>query len=300
MSRTRTAPRPGADAGRDEPVEDAEEAEDVGRQRDDAVGTAADDAWTDPGGRRQGPRTDHGERTDRAQAHEGEAAPAAADDDPAAETALGDDEAVEDEEGDEPGARLAVVGRVRRWVERVGTERVLAVIALLGVVGTLAFGFLWVRDVRDGRAETAMADEAEEFLLALTNFDAATVDEDFDAIVDAGTGDFEDQADEFFGSEVRSALREVQASSRGEVRDLYVQSFDGDSGRVFAVVDQTIANNRFPQPQSDQLRVELALDHEGGGWKVSDVIVLEAPAAAGATPTVDGAAAGGGTEGEAG
>lgn len=296
MSRTRTAPRPAAGAGRAEPVEDVEDAEDVDGPDDGAV----DGAWTDPGGRRRGPSTDdeagpaddEAGSADRAEGRddvdEGEAASDEADGD------------VAEHGDDDPGRRMAIVGRLRALVERAGTERVLAVVALLGVVGTLAFGFLWVRDVRDGRAETAMADQAEEFLLALTNFDAATVDEDFDAIVDAGTGDFQDQADEFFGSEVRSALREVQASSRGEVRDLYVQSFDGDSGRVFAVVDQTIANNRFPQPQSDQLRVELALDHEGGGWKVSDVIVLEAPAAAGATPTVDGAAAGGGTEGEAG
>lgn len=286
MSRTRTAPRPAAGAGRDEPVDDVAEVdvEDVDGPDDGA----ADGAWTDPGGRRRGPSTDDDEAgsADPAEGREDEAASDEADD------ADGDDA---------PGGRLAIVGRLRALVERAGTERVLAVVALLGVVGTLAFGFLWVRDVRDGRAETAMADQAEEFLLALTNFDAATVDEDFDAIVEAGTGDFEDQADEFFGSEVRSALREVQASSRGEVRDLYVQSFDGDSGRVFAVVDQTIANNRFPQPQSDQLRVELALDHEGGGWKVSDVIVLEAPAAAGATPTVDGAgAADGATDEEAG
>lgn len=273
MSRTRTAPR-SADVDADaEPTGDGERT----------------DAWTEPVDRREAPTTDEATTDD-------------GDRDAAAED-VEEVEAVEDGEDPdgEAGGRLAVVGRLRGLVERAGTERVLAVIALLGVVGTLAFGFLWVRDVRDGRAETAMADQAEEFLLALTNFDAATVDEDFDAIVDAGTGDFEDQADEFFGSDVRSALREVQASSRGEVRDLYVQSFDGDSGRVFAVVDQTIANNRFPQPQSDQLRVELALDQEGGGWKVSDVIVLEAPAAAGATPTVDGAgAADAATEGEAG
>jgi Mce-associated membrane protein len=184
------------------------------------------------------------------------------------------------------GALTRFFGRVRR---SMGNERALAVVAVIGVLGTLLFGGLWVTDRRTDQGEQAMAGTAEEFLLALTNFDAATVDEDFDSIVELGTGDFHDQADQFFGSDVREALKEVQASSRGEIRDLYVQSFDGDRGRVFAVVDQTIANNRFPQPQADQLRVELTLRHTGGSWLISDVLVLEAPTAAAGTATaVDG------------
>jgi Mce-associated membrane protein len=198
------------------------------------------------------------------------------------------------EETAEPAGGLGGVGgAIRRFLGRVwrsmGNERAMAVVAVIGVLGTLVFGGLWVTDRRADQGEQAMAGTAEEFLLALTNFDAATVDEDFDTIVDLGTGDFHDQADQFFGSDVREALKEVQASSRGEVRDLYVQSFDGDRGRVFAVVDQTIANNRFPQPQADQLRVELTLRHTGGSWLISDVLVLEAPTAAAGTATaVDG------------
>lgn len=210
-----------------------------------------------------------------------------------------DDPVVAEEDGDEDGTGH---GReAASWPQRLtapfrrgGTERTLAVVALLGVVGTLVFAGLWIGERRAGQGEAAMEARGEEFLLALTNFDAATVDEDFDRLVDMGTGDFEAEADQFFGSDVREALKEVQASSRGEVRELYVQSFSGDRGRVFGVVDQTIANNRFPQPQADQLRVELTLEHTGGEWQVSDVLVLEAPNAASGAATAAGGAGGSG------
>jgi hypothetical protein len=183
---------------------------------------------------------------------------------------------------------------------RGGTERVLAIVAILGVIGTLVFAGLWIGDKRADQGQRAMEAKGEEFLLALTNFDAATLDEDFDNLVALGAGDFASEADQFFGSDVREALREVQASSRGEVRDIYVQSFSGDRGRVFGVVDQTIANNRFPQPQADQLRVELTLEHTDGDWHVTDVLVLEAPnSASGAASAADGAAGGATGEGEA-
>jgi Mce-associated membrane protein len=233
--------------------------------------------------------------------------------DPAQDTAAdADDERAKADDADDADdggpAGPSLWHRATGPFRRGGTERVLAVVAVLGVLGTALFAGLWITDRRADQGEAAMEAKGEEFLLALTNFDAATVDEDFDNLVDLGAGDFASEADQFFGSDVREALKEVQASSRGEVRDLYVQSFSGDRGRVFGVVDQTIANNRFPQPQADQLRVELTLEHTDGDWHVTDVLVLEAPdsgsgaatAATGATadePAAEAPADGEGTEG---
>ncbi|HEX9991854.1 MAG TPA: hypothetical protein VGB14_02900 [Acidimicrobiales bacterium] len=153
----------------------------------------------------------------------------------------------------------------------------LAVVAALGLVGTAGFAWAWNGERADDAARAGMASTARDFLVALTNFDGATVDRDFDAIVGYATGDFAAEADRFFGSDVRAALKEVQAASRGEIRSLYVQDFTGDRGRVFAVVDQTIANNRFPAPQADELRLDLGLQRSGGSWMVYDVKVLQAP-----------------------
>ena len=155
---------------------------------------------------------------------------------------------------------------------------VLGVIALVGVIGTLVFGFLWNSERSDDAAQDSMKNVASDFLLALFEFDGSTIDADFDDIMSYATGDFEEQADTVFNDEeTRRALREFQAASRAEIRDIFVQSFDGDKGRVFAVVDQTIANNQNPQPRSDQLRIEVSMRKEGGDWKIAAIDVLSAP-----------------------
>lgn len=156
----------------------------------------------------------------------------------------------------------------------------LAIVAVLGLLGTLVFGFLWNSERSEDAAEASMRNVASDFLLALFEFDGSTIDADFDDIMSYATGDFEQQADlQFNDEETRRALREYQAASRAEIRDVFVQSFDGDRGRVFAVVDQTIANNQNPQPRSDQLRVEVTMHKVDGEWKVAALDVLSAPVA---------------------
>ncbi|MBL8775080.1 MAG: hypothetical protein JNK12_04075 [Acidimicrobiales bacterium] len=174
-------------------------------------------------------------------------------------------------DGDDVGASTPAFG--------AGTV-VLAVLAIAGLAGTLFFGFQWNQERTADNAEASMETTASDFLVALFDFDGRTIDEDFDNILGYATGDFADQAEaQFADDDTRAALREVQASSRVEVRDLFVQSFDGDRGRVFAVVDQTIANNQFPQPRSDQVRLEVGLRKVDGDWKIATLDVLEAPAA---------------------
>jgi len=164
-----------------------------------------------------------------------------------------------------------------------GVNLLLAALAIAGLAGTLFFGFQWNQERTADAAQASMETTASDFLVALFDFDGRTIDADFDNIFDYATGEFADQAEaQFADDDTRAALREVQASSRAEVRDLFVQRFDGDRGRVFAVVDQTIANNQFPNPRSDQVRLEVGLRKVDGDWKVASLDVLEAPAAAAA------------------
>lgn len=157
-------------------------------------------------------------------------------------------------------------------------------LALLGLLGTLGFGVAWWQADDGGTTvssgdgpSAAMLTAAEDFSEALTNFDGATIDRDTDRIVARSTGEFRDQVDEFFGSDVRKQLKEAQASSRGEVRSAFVQAQDGDRGSVFVVADQTIANNQSPKPRSDTLRMELGMERVDGRWRVARVDVLTAP-----------------------
>ena len=163
--------------------------------------------------------------------------------------------------------------RARALLRRVG------IIGLLGIVGTVLFATLWLLEVRSDRQADRAEDTARDFVVALTNFDGDTINEDFDRIESYATDEFVEDLDRFFDAETRQALATVQASSRGQIRHLYMQSFDDGRARFFAVVDQTIANSKLPAPQSDELRLEFGLREVSGNWRVYDLRVLQAPPA---------------------
>jgi hypothetical protein len=187
----------------------------------------------------------------------------------------------EPESGPESGRVVAA----RTPPRRSRRETVLALVALAGLTGTLAFGLAWNHArAHDAGVSHAKA-TARNFLTALTNFDGKTIDADFDRIISYATGTFAQQADQFYADkDTRNALRIRQASSRGEIKDLFVQSSVNGRVRVYGVIDETIANNTSPAPQADELRIEVGLVKVKGNWRVYDVQVLQAPAGSG-TPT---------------
>jgi hypothetical protein len=199
-------------------------------------------------------------------------------------------EAVRDDEGapsafrDHAGARQEdrVVSR-RRHRRPV----VAPVLAVIGLFGTLVFGLLWAGKGSSAGPDPAMTGAARAFMTDLTNFNAKSIDADFDAITSMATGTFSGQASDFFNSSIRSQLQDALAESRGQIRDLYVQSESASQGSVYVVDDQVYANNKITTPQSDVLRVVVDLAKVGTVWKISDVTVLE-----GATPASTGSASG--------
>jgi hypothetical protein len=173
-------------------------------------------------------------------------------------------------------AKATTSGR-RRWPPRpLGGKGqvVLLAIAVLGIVGTAVFGHAWAslngQQSQAARVRTVTSD----FLLALTNFDAKTVDADFNRIQDYATGSFASQSNQFFGSTIRSQLEAALASSRGQIRSQFVQSISGGKASVYSVVDQTYINNKMTSPSADELQIQTDLTMTGSGWKVSNVTVL--------------------------
>jgi hypothetical protein len=118
---------------------------------------------------------------------------------------------------------------------------------------------------------------AKQFILALTNFDAKTIDADVARIASFATGTFAGQVPVFFTADFRKAAQQVGASSRGQILYLLTEDVHSSSADVFTVVDQTIVNNKFKAPEADELRVELALTKVKGAWRISNVTVLQAP-----------------------
>lgn len=170
-----------------------------------------------------------------------------------------------------PEARPARPARGRKGVVA------LAIVAVLGVAGTVVFWQKWsgLNDQQQAAAQARRS--ASTFLVALTNFDAKSVDQDFANITAMATGPFAKQANQFFNSSIRQQLENALASSRGQVRSLYVQSAGGGQATVYAVVDQLYVNRTLSAPQSDVLRVVVQLAQTGGAWKIADVTVLEGP-----------------------
>jgi Mce-associated membrane protein len=172
----------------------------------------------------------------------------------------------------EPGTGRRTAGGKRR----AGVVA-LAIVAVLGVAGTVGFGLAWQglqsRQVGESQATAA----ARSFLVDLTNFDAKTVDADFSAVSSMATGPFASQAQRFFNSTIRQDLQKALASSRGQIRSMDVQSYGGGQATVYAVVDQLYVNDKLTSPQTDVLRLVVNMAQVGARWKVADVTVLQGP-----------------------
>ena len=160
--------------------------------------------------------------------------------------------------------------------------RIVALVAALGLVGTIVFGVLYATQGSSGPVQDpAVKSAANQFLTDFFNFTPKTVDSDFNAITAMATGQFSSQANGFFNSTIRKQLETADASSRGQVRYLAVQQEGNPPGTasIYAVVDQTYANNKSTSLGSDVVRLTADLKQVNGTWKISNVTVLE-----GATP----------------
>ena len=169
------------------------------------------------------------------------------------------------------------------------SRRAFGLVAVLGALGMAlarVFGILWATEKPSGPVQDpAVLSASRTFLTDFFNFTPKTVDADFNAITAMATGRFSSQADGFFNSTIRKQLATADASSRGSVRYLAVQQEGNPPGTasVYAVVDQTYANNKSTSLGSDVVRLTADLQQVNGTWKISDVTVLE-----GATPASAG------------
>lgn len=166
----------------------------------------------------------------------------------------------------------AGAGRAPRWAVPA-----LAVVTIVSVVLAVVFGVLWsgLNSQRDTTATVKRV--AYDFLVALTNFRPSTLDGDLANLQTYATGDFAKQANQFFGTSIRQALEQVQASSDGQIRYLFVQSLKGSQANVYAWVDQTFTNNKLTSLQTDTLQMSLSMTDTSSGWKISNVSVLNSP-----------------------
>jgi hypothetical protein len=148
------------------------------------------------------------------------------------------------------------------------------------VLSLLANGWLvWrLRDATSANRErTQVASIARNFLVALTNFQAATIDRDVARIRSYATGDFAQQVRTFFDAQAIQTLKDAQAKSTGRVQSVFVETLNGGTATVFGLVNETVTNRSQPTARAEVLRVEIQLIDASEGWKVARVDILQLP-----------------------
>jgi hypothetical protein len=160
------------------------------------------------------------------------------------------------------GRSTAASGKPRKKGRRIDSDRsvpsrrafrLVSLLAAVGVAGTLVFGILYTTKGSSGGPvqDPAVVSASRTFLTDFFNFNAKTVDTDFNAVDGMATGAFATQAQQFFNASIRKALEHALAESRGQIRYVAVQSENPGAGTasVYAVVDQTYVNKKSPRPR---------------------------------------------------
>ena len=160
-----------------------------------------------------------------------------------------------------------------------------SLIAVIGLVGTLVFGMLYATKSSNGPGQDpAVVTASRAFLTDFFNFNAKTVDADFDSSAAW-------RPEPFATRPSNSSIVHPEGTGGGPGRvagpDPLSRRPVGERGAgtasVYAVVDQTYVNNKITSPQADVVRLVVDLKQVNGVWKISDVTVSE-----GATPAERG------------
>lgn len=192
---------------------------------------------------------------------------------PTPDVSVGDEEATP---VPEPESSTEVKGlERRRTIGSVLTSRGLAwTIAVLALAAAVFAGIQWADLYAAERARREVADSARTVALRLTTFEGENIEEWYTATLETATGEYGQQLRDVFGQATRDQLREIEAVSRGEIDDLFVQDVNGDEARAFALVTQTYANTSTANPVEDHLRMDITLQKVEGEWLANEVAVL--------------------------
>ncbi|MDQ3952711.1 MAG: hypothetical protein M3279_07100 [Actinomycetota bacterium] len=169
---------------------------------------------------------------------------------------------------------------------RIRAVPVLAALLVFAVASAGAFATLWLTadtettpsDVDrflDARAPV-VSDRAVEVTNLLVNYDATTISEVGEQLLEISTGGFFDDYEDLVGSgNLERALRRASASSRGRIVDdpeIYFR--DPSEAVAIVTVSQTAQSRNNPGGTTTEYVFRIILVLAGGEWKADDVMVL--------------------------
>lgn len=150
-------------------------------------------------------------------------------------------------------------------------------VVTLAAVALAVFSTLqWRALATDQSTRAEVEAVAAAFLLELTTWDASDgLGDTRDQLASYGTGAFLDEVDELFGAELSAELRDVAATSEGEIQDVFLQRVEDDRAVVFGVVLQT-QDTTETDPDTIARSARVVLERVDGTWKVSQVQMVDA------------------------
>lgn len=150
-------------------------------------------------------------------------------------------------------------------------------VVTLAAIAVAVFSTLqWRALAADESTRAEVEAVAAAFLLELTTWDASDgLGETRDQLTSYGTGAFLDEVDELFGAELSAELRDVAATSEGEIQDLFLQRVENDRAIVFGVVLQT-QDTAETDPDTMARSARVVLERVEGTWKVAQVQMVDA------------------------
>lgn len=166
------------------------------------------------------------------------------------------------------------------------TVPILVALLVFAVSAAGAFAALWLTkddgftEAEVGRyldarapAVTARANEVVDLLL---NYDATTIDEVGDRLLELSTGNFSDDYEDLVGGgNLERALRQASASSRGQILDgpdVYFR--DPSEAAAIVTVSQTAQSKGNPAGITTEYVFRIIMIRAGGEWKAHDVKIL--------------------------
>jgi hypothetical protein len=214
-----------------------------------------------------------------------------------------DPETGSDPDAPPPATTTEGDAETRRPASTVRLPTALVVVAVVVVLVAVAIAgystWLWQAVASEDRAREDIQVATLQFVTTLTTWDATEgMTATRDALREAGTERFARDVDELFGTtEDLRGLAELGARSEGEVRNVFVQSVDGDRAEAFAVVLQQATTDVVETPEVHLRYASLVLERVDGRWLVDDLELLVDTAPGGASsapvaPSADEAAEG--------
>jgi hypothetical protein len=116
---------------------------------------------------------------------------------------------------------------------------------------------------------------ARDFMLALTNFDARSVNQSVARLQNDSTPRLALEASEFFGTSTMAELSSLNTESVGSITGLTADLARSGEAEVQVTVGEVLTDDRSsPTTRVSRLIARLSLGYTSGGWHVSALSIL--------------------------